>query len=761
MAAINDTIIRNISEKKPDDDFDYSQRGQWLRAAVLGANDGLVSVASLMMGVGAVKHDVKAMILTGFAGLVAGACSMAIGEFVSVYSQLDIEVSQMKRERIDGSRNHENETLPNPVQAAAASALAFIFGAIVPLLAASFIVNHGVRLAVVVAAVTVALVVFGWIGAFLGRTPVVKSCVRVLVGGWMAMAITFGLTKLIGSSGLLNLHVAKLSVVIIYIMFGMMMGNSEGRLKVGFYRNTCPDAEAIVGDVVRDSARFNPRVPAFLLRLHFHDCFVQGCDGSILIDNGPISEKLAVGHQGVKGFDVIQNAKAHLEFVCPGVVSCADIVAIAARDAVAFSFGPFYAVETGRRDGVVSNFSLANRMPDSRDSIHLLKQKFFEKRLNAKDLVLLSGAHTIGTTACFFLMERLYNFMPGGGPDPSINPDFLPELIEICPPGGDTNVRLPLDRDSGITFDNHILQNIRSGFAVLQTDAKLLNDPTTKQIVESYFRFHNRTVRPSFEADFVKSMVKMGRIGVKTRSKTGEIRRVCNTSIPDDEEPAQMEMEIPDTLATLHDVHIRDEVSNIKIESDGDVANGAISDDDESTNTDFDHDDQFRLIPSRIDRSMKVIHNTFVHNSIATQDSLARIHSEVQRLSKRASPATAGVDINSPMAGSYNGDATAVEDGSCAPCTEGAVPGMHVSWMSIVHGLGTLITCVGIGTDYGGAAAASEVLDNKSHKSVGVLARDIVGGRDELSRVAHRGGLRFMGNQVGVELQKGHRTLIA
>ncbi|CAI9287113.1 unnamed protein product [Lactuca saligna] len=187
-----------------EEGFDYSQRGQWLRAAVLGANDGLVSVASLMMGVGAVKHDVKAMILTGFAGLVAGACSMAIGEYVSVSSQLDIEVSQVKREKRMGvsSEETENEQLPNPMQAAAASALAFMFGAIVPLLAASFIVDHKVRLGVVVAAVTVALVVFGWIGAFLGGTPVVKSCLRVLVGGWLAMVITFGLTKLIGSSGL-------------------------------------------------------------------------------------------------------------------------------------------------------------------------------------------------------------------------------------------------------------------------------------------------------------------------------------------------------------------------------------------------------------------------------------------------------------------------------------------------------------------------------------------------------------------------------
>ncbi|XP_057494495.1 vacuolar iron transporter homolog 4-like [Actinidia eriantha] len=190
-------------QEHEETEFDYSQRAQWLRAAVLGANDGLVSIASLMMGIGAVKTDVKAMVLTGFAGLVAGACSMAIGEFVSVYSQLDIEVAQMKRERRNTGDKGETETdnLPNPVQAAIASALAFTIGAIVPLLAAAFIRDHKVRLGVVVVAVSIALVVFGGVGAVLGRTSVVKSGTRVVVGGWMAMAITYGLTKLIGSSG--------------------------------------------------------------------------------------------------------------------------------------------------------------------------------------------------------------------------------------------------------------------------------------------------------------------------------------------------------------------------------------------------------------------------------------------------------------------------------------------------------------------------------------------------------------------------------
>lgn len=179
--------------------FDYSKRAQWLRAAVLGANDGLVSTASLMMGVGAVKQDVKVMILSGFAGLVAGACSMAIGEFVSVYSQYDIEVAQMKREN---GGQVEKEKLPSPMQAAAASALAFSLGAIVPLMAAAFVKDYHVRIGAIVAAVTLALVMFGWLGAVLGKAPVFKSSARVLIGGWLAMAVTFGLTKLIGTHSL-------------------------------------------------------------------------------------------------------------------------------------------------------------------------------------------------------------------------------------------------------------------------------------------------------------------------------------------------------------------------------------------------------------------------------------------------------------------------------------------------------------------------------------------------------------------------------
>lgn len=186
---------------------DYSQRGQWLRAALLGANDGLVSTAALMMGVGAVKNDGKAMLLSGLSGLVAGACSMAIGEFVSVYSQLDVEISQIKRDcknkEVEAEAENRKKNLPNPIQAACASAMAFTVGALVPLLSAAFIKAHLVRMAVLVVASSVALAGFGALGAYVGKSPgVVRASARILLGGWAAMLITYGMLRLFGSVGI-------------------------------------------------------------------------------------------------------------------------------------------------------------------------------------------------------------------------------------------------------------------------------------------------------------------------------------------------------------------------------------------------------------------------------------------------------------------------------------------------------------------------------------------------------------------------------
>nr|GMD92854.1 vacuolar iron transporter homolog 4-like [Ipomoea batatas] len=192
--------MAKINDQESNQEVDFSKRSQWLRAALLGANDGLLSTASLMMGVGAVRKDARTMVLAGIAGLVAGACSMAIGEFVSVYSQHDMAVAEMERKESrrgpgEAVMKAEMESLPNPFQAAGASAMAFAVGAAVPLLPAAFIRAYRWRVAVVAAVSSAALLGFGGLGAYLGRAPYMKSCFRVLIGGWVAMAITFAVSK--------------------------------------------------------------------------------------------------------------------------------------------------------------------------------------------------------------------------------------------------------------------------------------------------------------------------------------------------------------------------------------------------------------------------------------------------------------------------------------------------------------------------------------------------------------------------------------
>lgn len=309
-----------------------------------------------------------------------------------------------------------------------------------------------------------------------------------------------------------------------FILFSALV-EAQGT-KVGFYSITCPKAESIVQSTVQTYFNADQTIAAGLLRLSFHDCFVQGCDGSILI-TGPSAEKNSLTNLGLRGFEVIEDVKTQLEALCPGVVSCADILALAARDAVVLSNGPTWPVPTGRRDGLVSSSSDTANLPTPADSIRVQKQKFANKGLTAEDLVTLVGAHTIGQSDCQFFRYRLYNFTATGNADPTISSSYLTQLQSLCPAGGDGSKRVVLDKGSQMNFDVSFFKNVRDGNAVLESDQRLWGDESTKGVVQNYAGSVRGILGFRFDFDFTKAMVKMSNIGVKTGT-SGEIRKVCS-----------------------------------------------------------------------------------------------------------------------------------------------------------------------------------------------------------------------------------------
>ncbi|KAL0911315.1 hypothetical protein M5K25_019448 [Dendrobium thyrsiflorum] len=193
----------------------------------------------------------------------------------------------------------------------------------------------------------------------------------------------------------------KLRVVLTLSINDGVSPLSPADLKLNFYYESCPNAENFVFDYVKEHIPHAPTLAAPLLRMHFHDCFVRGCDGSILINSTSKNqaEKAATPNFTLRGFDFIDNIKSLLEEKCPNVVSCADILALTARDAVAVIGGPYWTVPTGRRDGLVSNVTEAlNNIPAPNFNFSVLLKSFASRGLDMHDLVLLSALTTTAAT---------------------------------------------------------------------------------------------------------------------------------------------------------------------------------------------------------------------------------------------------------------------------------------------------------------------------------------------------------------------------
>ncbi|CAA6673023.1 unnamed protein product [Spirodela intermedia] len=271
------------------------------------------------------------------------------------------------------------------------------------------------------------------------------------------------------------------------------VGVQHTQLRPNFFSSTCPNLHSIIENAVWTAVKNDLRLSASMICLFFHDCFVNGCDASVLL----VDTATFQGEQT----DIIELIKSTVEESCNGIVSCADILALATRDGVVLSGGPSWTVMLGRRDATTANKITATEdLPFSRFNLSLLITNFAKKGLNLRELVALSGAHTVGFATCRAFRNRIYN-------DTNIDTNFANSDKAICPPfppEGDGNLS-PLDVNTWTVFDNEYYKNLVSLRGLLHSDQELFNNGDADPIVQSY----------------------LGSISPLTGS-SGEIRRVCS-----------------------------------------------------------------------------------------------------------------------------------------------------------------------------------------------------------------------------------------
>ncbi|GLJ25109.1 hypothetical protein SUGI_0480210 [Cryptomeria japonica] len=293
-----------------------------------------------------------------------------------------------------------------------------------------------------------------------------------------------------------------------------------------FYNSTCAKLESIVKKRIKFYLKRDITQAAGLLRLHFHDCFVQGCDASVLLDgsaSGP-NEKNATPNLTLraKAFEIINDIKKRVDKACGVIVSCADIIALAARDSIAGTGGPEYKVPLGRRDS--RTFATINKtnknIPKPQFNASTLIAAFAKKGLNISDLVALSGGHTIGMGHCTSFEGRLYPTQ-----DKTLDKSFAEKLIVTCPSTNYTNTTV-LDIRSPNVFDNKYYVDLLNRQGLFTSDQDLYTNSRTKQIVIDF-----ALDQELFFQEFALAMTKMGQLSVIT-GNNGEVRSNCSALNP-------------------------------------------------------------------------------------------------------------------------------------------------------------------------------------------------------------------------------------
>jgi peroxidase len=295
----------------------------------------------------------------------------------------------------------------------------------------------------------------------------------------------------------------------------------NGGLSLGFHDNSCPILPYIVKFFVKEAFKKDAGIAPALIRILFHDCFPQGCDGSVLL-NGTDSELLLGPNLTLRpaALKLVDDIRAAAHAACGPVVSCTDILALATRDALVEAGGPSYDLPLGRRDALApAPLNLVITLPAPSLNATALISSFGGRGLSVTDLVALSGAHTFGISHCNSFRDR---FTPATDTNPAIDPDFAAKLKAKCDgdvPAGTVNQTLDVRTPN--KFDNKYYFDLVAKQGLFKSDQGLIVDSATNRTA---IRFSLN--QKAFFDQFALSMVKMSQMDVLTGTQ-GEIRLSC------------------------------------------------------------------------------------------------------------------------------------------------------------------------------------------------------------------------------------------
>ncbi|KAL6885635.1 hypothetical protein ACP4OV_010414 [Aristida adscensionis] len=292
-----------------------------------------------------------------------------------------------------------------------------------------------------------------------------------------------------------------------------------GPLWYEFYSSSCPNAEGVIRNVTQEIISEDPTMGAAFIKLFFVDCSIGGCDASILLDPAKMRKKEI--YWNLRAIDAINKVKAAVEAICPGIVSCADILALAARDSVTISGGFGFAMPTGRRDGLFAEPNNAGELlPSETSHVQDLINYFAAKGLDVDDLVALSGAHSFGVSHCGFIQDRLYQKL-----EPAMDADLSAELRRKGCEADTWWMSVDMNQVTNTSkLSNQYYSNVESGKVLFTSDQTLMERDDTAAKV-AYYAANSIP----WMVRFAGALVKMGAINVLTGT-AGEIRKFCNVT---------------------------------------------------------------------------------------------------------------------------------------------------------------------------------------------------------------------------------------